>query len=268
MSKRIRLDVYLAEHNSETSRERARKDILAGWVKVDGETIRTPSKMIQGNENVTVERPGGEYVSRGGQKLEKALNSFNINIQGKNVLDLGSSTGGFTDCLLKFGANKVYAVDVGYGQLDYKLRQDERVVVWERTNARKLSRDHFTDDIHLITADLSFVSIIKVIQHINTLFQNIEAVLLIKPQFEALPGEHKKGVVRNKSMHVQILNRVLNELIINNVVINNITFSPIRGPKGNIEFLCHCCINTNDKKSDFIIEHIAHIVDKAHDSFG
>ena len=179
----MRLDVYLAEHNSHTSRENAKKNIIAGWVKVDGETIRTPSKMIHGNENITVERPGGDYVSRGGQKLEKALISFNIQIQGKNVLDLGSSTGGFTHCLLKRKAAKVYAVDVGYGQLDYSLRQDERVVVLERTNARKLTKDHFSEHIHLITADLSFVSIIKIVEHINSLFQNIEAVFLLKPQF-------------------------------------------------------------------------------------
>lgn len=271
MNKKTRLDAYLAEHNISDSREKAKKEIIAGWVKVDGETVRVPSRTVTGTENISVQRPGGIFVSRGGEKLEKALTVFHINVNGKTILDLGSSTGGFTDCLLKKGAGKVYAVDVGYGQLDYRLRQDSRVVVMERTNARDLTIDSFQDEIDLITADLSFISIVKVVTHLVSIFSNINSVLLIKPQFEAEYGQHKKGVVRNKTSHVAILNNVLRSLTETGVVVHDLTYSPITGPKGNIEFLCYCtinpCSNINNQYKQQILESIDTIVNDAHNYF-
>jgi len=271
MNKKIRLDVYLVEHNVSDSREKAKKEIIAGWVKVDGETIRVPSRRVTGTENIIVQRPGGIFVSRGGEKLEKALTAFNIDVKGKTILDLGSSTGGFTDCLLKNGADKVYAVDVGYGQLDYRLRQDTRVVVMERTNARNLTKDIFQNGINFITADLSFISIVKVVAHLVTIFPNVDSVFLIKPQFEAEYGQHKKGVVRNKTSHIAILRRVIHALFETGVAVHNLTFSPIKGPKGNIEFLCYCTINpdsnTNNLCIQQILESIDTIVNDAHNYF-
>ncbi len=271
MNRKVRLDVYLAEHNISDSREKAKKEIIAGWVKIDGETVRVPSKTITGTENIIVQRPGGIYVSRGGEKLEKAFTAFSINVSGKNVLDLGSSTGGFTDCLLRHGAGMVYAVDVGYGQLDYRLRQDNRVIVMERTNARKLTKDHFENEIEFITADLSFVSIVKVVTHLVTVFNNVDSVLLIKPQFEADHGEHKKGVVRNQTSHIVIITNVLHALYEAGVAIHNLTYSPVKGPKGNIEFLCHCTINpdhdVNDTGLPLDIDYIDNIVHNAHNYF-
>jgi len=271
MNKKTRLDVYLAEHNISDSREKAKREIIAGWVKVDGETIRVPSQTVTGIENIIVQRPGGIFVSRGGEKLEKALIDFNIDVNGKTILDLGSSTGGFTDCLLKKGAEKVYAVDVGYGQLDYRLRQDTRVVVMERTNARNLTKDSFKNRIDLITADLSFISIVKVVAHLVTIFRNVDSILLIKPQFEAEYGQHKKGVVRNKTSHIDILKKVLPALAETGVVVHNLTFSPITGPKGNIEFLCHCTINPDsnitNQSLQQIFDSIDTIVNDAHNYF-
>jgi 23S rRNA (cytidine1920-2'-O)/16S rRNA (cytidine1409-2'-O)-methyltransferase len=235
-----RLDRFLTKNNLSSSREKAKKEILAGWVKINGETCRVASRKISGDEKIEVSRPGGEYVSRGGYKLEKALAFFTIDPTGYVVLDLGASTGGFTDCLLKHGAQKVYAVDVGYGQLDYLLRSDPRVVVLERTNARHLTHESIDDSINLITADLSFISITKVFPVIQELFPDTHALFLVKPQFEAKQNEHKKGVVKEAKKLQQIVLRTINALIDNRMQFLNFTFSPIKGPKGNIEFLLFC----------------------------
>ena len=148
-----------------------------------------------------MERPGGLYVSRGGQKLKLAIDRFGISLAGRTAADLGASTGGFTDCMLKEGAAKVYAVDVGYGQLDYALRKDPRVTVMEKTNVRALTRAHFPDAVDFFTADLSFISIVKAFDAVRDAFSPAEGVILIKPQFEAGPGDHKKGVVRKPEAH-------------------------------------------------------------------
>lgn len=206
--KTIRLDIFLAEQGLSRSREKAKKEIISGWVKVNGETLRDPSKKISGTETVVVERPGGEFVSRGGDKLRHALGEFKIDLTGLVALDLGASTGGFTDCMLKSGAVKVYAVDVGYNQLDYSLRIDPRVVVMEKTHARDINRDMFHDRIDFFTADLSFISILKVLPAVYDTFDNIKGVILVKPQFEAESSQHKKGVVRDPDDHIQILLKV------------------------------------------------------------
>lgn len=238
--KKARLDKYLAEHGYSDSREKAKREILAGWVKVNGATCRDASATITGDESIEVSRPKGLFVSRGGYKLERALGYFDIDVKGFTVLDLGASTGGFTDCLLKRNAAKVYAVDVGYGQLDYSLRNDERVVVMERTNARLLTPDHFGDDqIQFIVSDLSFISFTKVFPVIRELFPDCRGVTLIKPQFEAEKGEHKKGVVKDMAVHKLILTRVIDALVLDGLLPLGLTWSPVKGPKGNIEFLLY-----------------------------
>lgn len=235
--KNIRLDIFLVEHGLSQSGEKAKKEIISGWVKVNGETLRDPSKKIIGNEKIVIERPGGLFVSRGGDKLQHALQEFKIDLTGLVTLDLGASTGGFTDCMLKSGAVKVFAVDVGYNQLDYSLRMDQRVVVMEKTHARDIKREMFPDRIDFFTADLSFISILKILPAVYNIFDNIRGVILVKPQFEAESSQHEKGVVRNPEDHVEILQRVAAGIVETGFNILQITHSPIKGPAGNIEFL-------------------------------
>jgi 23S rRNA (cytidine1920-2'-O)/16S rRNA (cytidine1409-2'-O)-methyltransferase len=268
--KTIRLDLFLAEHGLSQSREKAKKEIISGWVKVNGETLRDPSRKINGNEKIVIERPGGLFVSRGGDKLQHALREFNIDLNGLITLDLGASTGGFTDCMLKSGAVKVYAVDVGYNQLDYSLRIDPRVVVMEKTHARDIKREMFQDRIDFFTADLSFISILKILPALYETFDTIRGVVLVKPQFEAESSQHKKGVVRNLEDHVEILEKVAAGIIEIGFNILEITYSPIKGPAGNIEFLFY--ITRNDASveqapdKNRIKSEIASIAETAHNT--
>lgn len=238
-AERTRLDKYLAQSGLSASREKASREIVSGWVKVNGETIREVAHMVSGTETIAVERPGGLFVSRGGEKLARALSFFSIDVNNLVCADLGASTGGFTDCLLKNGASKVYAIDVGYGQLDYALRTDSRVVVMERTNARTLESSMFDEPVSFVSADLSFISFTKVYEHIVRVFGSVNGIALIKPQFEADKSEHKKGVVTKAENHVIILERTLNALNGSGICIKGLTHSPIKGPKGNIEFLLY-----------------------------
>ena len=247
--KKTRLDLYLAETGLSRSREKARKEILAGWVRVDGETVHNPSKGITGTEEITVERPGGEFVSRGGEKLAHALRVFDISVHDLTAADLGASTGGFTHCMLLNGARKVYAIDVGYGQFDFSLRGDPRVVVRERTNVRHLTPADFSEKIDFVTADLSFISILKVFPVIRDVFSPVHGVILVKPQFEAEHGEHKKGVVRKPEVHRAILERVIRGLMADGMIFLGLCPSPLTGPAGNIEFLLHFAAGTGEDKS-------------------
>ncbi len=235
----MRLDRYLAERGYSTSREKAKNEILSGWVKISGERCHDPSKDVAEGIPVEISRPGGLYVSRGGYKLEKALSVFSIDVKGLCAVDLGASTGGFTDCLLKNGAACVYAVDVGYGQLDYSLRSDSRVRVYERTNARNLTAEMFSETVSFVVSDLSFISFAKVYPVVRSLFAAAAGVALIKPQFESMPGEHKKGVVRSEKTHCTILRRVFEQLYDQQISMRALDFSPVKGPKGNIEFLLY-----------------------------
>jgi 23S rRNA (cytidine1920-2'-O)/16S rRNA (cytidine1409-2'-O)-methyltransferase len=262
MPDKERLDKHLAESGISDSREKAKREILSGWVKVDGETVRDPSRIVLVSSDITVERPGGLFVSRGGEKLSRALSFFSIDVTERVCADLGASTGGFTDCLLKNGASKVYAIDVGYGQLDYSLRVDPRVVVMERMNARMLDAGMFSDPISFITADLSFISFTKVYPVISKLFHDASGVALIKPQFEAEKAEHKKGVVMRLDYHVAILTRTIDTLLSQGIAVKGLTHSPIKGPKGNIEFLLYFSI-AEDKPMCHI--DIAGIVKTAHE---
>lgn len=234
--KKTRLDVYLAEKGLSPSREKAKKEIIAGWVTVNGERVREPSASISGNEPVKVERPGGVFVSRGGEKLRWALDVFGINLTGKTVLDLGASTGGFTDCMLKSGAVRVYALDVGYNQLDYSLRIDSRVVVMEKIHARDIHGGMFPGGFDFFTADLSFISVLKILPAVKSVNSDAEGIVLVKPQFEAYSGQQKKGVVKSSAHHEEILGRVLAGISELGFAVKGITYSPIKGPAGNIEF--------------------------------
>lgn len=266
--KTIRLDLFLVEHGLSKSREKAKKEIISGWIKVNGETLRDPSKKITGNEKITIERPGGQFVSRGGDKLQHAIDEFGINFQGLTTLDLGASTGGFTDCMLKSGAVKVYAVDVGYNQIDYSLRIDPRVVVMEKTHAKDIAKEMFADKIDFFTADLSFISILKVLPSVYSVFEDIRGVILVKPQFEAESSQHKKGVVRKVEDHVEILEKVASGITQIGFDIERITYSPIKGPAGNIEFLFLIVKNSSRKEfncgPDVIKSEIAALVETAH----
>ncbi len=235
--KKVRLDLLLVERGYSKSVEKAKKEILSGWVKVSGETCRNPSLKISGKEEIIVERPGGQFVSRGGDKLLHAINEFNIDMVNLVALDLGASTGGFTDCMLKSGAAKVYALDVGYNQIDYSLRIDPRVVVMEKIHARDIRKDLFQDHVDFFTADLSFISILKILPSVYSVFDKITGVILLKPQFEAEPSQHIKGIVTDPDCHKEILYRVASGIIETGFEIKGITYSPIKGHSGNIEFL-------------------------------
>ncbi len=268
--KKLRLDIFLTEHELSRSVENAKKEIISGWVKVNGETLRDPSRKITGNEIITIERPGGKFVSRGGEKLQHALNLFKVDLKGFVALDLGASTGGFTDCMLKSGAVKVYALDVGYNQLDYSLRIDPRVVVMEKIHAKDLQKEMFSDHMDFFTADLSFISILKILPAVYNTFDKISGIILVKPQFEAEESQHEKGVVRNPEDHKKILERVASGIIEIGFKIDGITYSPIKGPAGNIEFLF--LISKNDTSREHkvpennLITGIFDIVETAHNT--
>jgi 23S rRNA (cytidine1920-2'-O)/16S rRNA (cytidine1409-2'-O)-methyltransferase len=268
MAKKKRLDAYLAETNRSESREKARREIIAGWVKVNGETIRKPAFMVRGEEEISVQRPGGIFVSRGGEKLDFALNRFQINLTGKIAADLGASTGGFTHCMLLRGAKLVYAVDVGYGQLDYRLREHPCVRVMERTHVNDLVPALFDSIVDFVVADLSFISLVKVFDAISSVFPAADYLFLIKPQFEALPGEHKKGVVKNADAHRQILMRVLSALATKGMIVRSLCPSPLMGPAGNIEFFTYgrFCAETGERGIIADMD-ISAVVDEAHRTF-
>lgn len=236
-----RLDVLLVKRNLASSREKAKAIIMSGNVFVDGQ--REDKAGTAFPEEVSIEVKGHTlpYVSRGGLKLEKAIRNFDVSIKGKVCTDVGSSTGGFTDCMLQNGAVKVFAIDVGRGQLDWKLRQDNRVVCMEKTNIRYVTPEDLGESIDFSSIDVSFISLTKVLQPVsNYLTANGQIVALIKPQFEA--GREKvgkKGVVRDASTHVEVIQKVIDYALSIGLRVCNLEFSPIRGPEGNIEYLIH-----------------------------
>lgn len=236
-----RLDVLLVKRNLASSREKAKAIIMSGNVFVDGQ--REDKAGTSFSEEVQIEVRGHAlpYVSRGGLKLEKAMKNFDVSMEGKVCTDVGSSTGGFTDCMLQNGAVKVFAIDVGHGQLDWKLRQDERVVCMEKTNIRYVQPEDLGEPIDFSSIDVSFISLTKVLLPIrNYLKENGEIVALIKPQFEA--GREKvgkKGVVREKSTHIEVIEKVTNYAVSIGFEVAALEFSPIKGPEGNIEYLVH-----------------------------
>lgn len=241
MKNKKRLDVLLTEQGYADTRTKAQAIIMAGQVYVDGQKADKPG--ISYEETVSIEVRGETcpYVSRGGLKLEKAMSHFDVTLSGKVCMDVGSSTGGFTDCMLQNGAVKVYAVDVGTNQLAWKLRQDERVVCMENTNIRYLTRDQVDDDIEFASIDVAFISLTKVLEPVKAMLKTDgQVVALIKPQFEAGREQvGKKGVVRDSSVHLEVIERILAYAVSIGFEVLNLEFSPIKGPEGNIEYLVH-----------------------------
>ena len=239
--KKERLDKLLVDKGLVQSRERARALILAGEVLVDGRVVHKAGEMVAGSSALTLKGKDIPYVSRGGLKLEKALNEFNIDVIGKVAMDVGASTGGFTDCLLQSGVRKVYAVDVGYGQLDIKLRNDSRVVIIEKQNVRYLEKAVIQEPLDIATIDASFISLTKIIPKVLEFLKDTgELVALIKPQFEVGKGEvGKGGVVRDEAKQMAVVDnmRLFCEEI--GLTVIGVVESPILGPKGNREFLIY-----------------------------
>lgn len=236
-----RLDQRLTELGLAESREKAKATIMSGLVYVNGQKSDKPGTPVSDGAKIEVRGAACPWVSRGGFKLAKALEVFEINPAGYVCIDCGASTGGFTDVLLKNGAARVYAVDVGYGQLAWSLRTDARVTVMERTNARNLTPDMFPESMDMAVMDLSFISIRLILPAVHALLKpEGEVVCLIKPQFEAGKADvGKKGVVRDRAVHERVLNEMLEFFPTAGYTLTGLDYSPIRGPEGNIEYLAH-----------------------------
>ena len=236
-----RLDVMLVKQGLAPSREKAKAIIMSGNVYVDNQKEDKAGSMFADTVKIEVRGSTLKYVSRGGLKLEKAMERFGVTLEGKVCMDVGSSTGGFTDCMLQNGAKKVYSVDVGYGQFAWKLRQDPRVVCMEKTNIRYVTPEDIDDVLDFASVDVSFISLTKVLPAAYALLKDGgQMVCLIKPQFEA--GREKvgkKGVVRDKAVHEEVIERIITFALENGFSVHHLEYSPIKGPEGNIEYLVH-----------------------------
>lgn len=262
-----RLDVLLVERRLADSREKAKAVIMSGIVYVDGQKEDKAGSMFDVTSNIELRGSTLKYVSRGGLKLEKAMEVFPVNLTGCVCMDVGSSTGGFTDCMLMNGAVKVYSVDVGHGQLAWKLRNDDRVVVMEKTNIRYVEPEHIEDVLDFASIDVSFISLSKVLLPVkNLLKEGGKVVCLIKPQFEA--GREKvgkKGVVRDIAVHEDVIKEVLNFALSIGFNVEGLDYSPIKGPEGNIEYLA-CLVKTSNETGEFIQDiNIKEVVKESHD---
>lgn len=239
MSEKTRLDVAVFERGLAETREKAKAMIMAGSVYLNGVKALKGGTPVKPEDVIEVRGSVNPYVSRGGLKLDKAMKSFGLTLDGFCCMDIGASTGGFTDCMLQNGAVKVYAIDVGYGQLAWKLRTDERVVNLERTNFRYVTRTEVPDEIDFASVDVSFISLKKILPVMRELLKEKgRAVCLIKPQFEA-GREHlnKKGVVKDKKVHAAVVEDICTFAFENGFTVLNADFSPVKGPEGNIEYL-------------------------------
>ncbi|MDD2620010.1 MAG: TlyA family RNA methyltransferase [Syntrophomonadaceae bacterium] len=264
---KVRLDILLHNRGMATSREKARAFILAGEVKVNGLRVDKPGSSIDENADIEL-LSAPKYVSRGGLKLEKAIAEFQVDFLGRTVLDVGASTGGYTDCALKNGADKVYALDVGYGQLDWSLRTNPRVVTLERRNIRYFGIEELGEAVDIITVDVSFISTVLVFPVLKNLIKDDGTILsLIKPQFEVGKDKvGKKGVVREPELHCQVLLNCITcaqKLGLNCI---GITYSPITGPQGNIEYFIQLKIKAGSLEK--LEDAIAQVVSEAHRQLG
>ncbi|UYZ20709.1 TlyA family RNA methyltransferase [Mesobacillus jeotgali] len=256
--KKERLDVLLVERGLAETREKAKRTIMAGLVYTNENRLDKPGEKVNSDIPLTVKGNVLPYVSRGGLKLEKALKIFDLDVQGKTLLDIGASTGGFTDCALQNGAKMSYALDVGYNQLAWKLRQDERVVVMERTNFRYVKPEDLIKGMpNFASIDVSFISLRLILPVLKTLLAaGSDIVALVKPQFEAGREQvGKKGIVRDRKVHEQVLDRIISFSIEEGYDVIDLSFSPITGGDGNIEFLLHLQWNgTAEEKGKLLLK--------------
>ncbi|MCQ2498235.1 MAG: TlyA family RNA methyltransferase [Lachnospiraceae bacterium] len=265
-----RLDVILVKKNLAPSREKAKAIIMAGIVYVDGQKEDKAGSTFE-EEGINIEVRGNtlRYVSRGGLKLEKALKVFPINLEAKVCMDIGASTGGFTDCMLQNGAIKVFSVDVGHGQLDWKLRNDERVICMEKTNFRYTTVEDIGEQVDFASCDVSFISLSKILgPAYNIIKEDGQMVCLIKPQFEAGRNEvGKKGVVKDPKVHARVIENVIGYARGENFSVLDLAGSPIKGPEGNIEYLIYLSKNPKEDRSEELITTIDKLVGDTNEEF-
>jgi len=263
--KKERLDIILVEKGIITSREKAKACIMEGKVYVDDQKVDKAGEKVSYNANIEYRGEKLKYVSRGGLKLEKAMNTYDISLENKVCMDIGASTGGFTDCMLQNKASKVFSVDVGYGQFAWKLRTDERVVCMERTNIRYVTLEDIGEPLDFASIDVSFISLKKIMPAtLNLLKDDGEVVALIKPQFEA--GREKvgkKGVVREISTHKEVVYGIIDFLLTKDLNVMGVGYSPIKGPEGNREYLVYFSKDKN-KESNFKREDVETVVEASH----
>lgn len=261
-----RLDVLLVSQGLAASREKAKAIIMSGNVLVNGQREDKAGTMIDVKAEITVKGGQLKYVSRGGLKLEKAMSHFDLTLEGRVCMDVGASTGGFTDCMLQNGAVKVYSVDVGHGQLDWKLRNDPRVVCMEKTNIRYVTPEQIEELAAFVSIDVSFISLTKVLPPVRELMtEDGEIVCLIKPQFEA--GREKvgkKGVVRDPKVHEEVIEKVIDFAATVGLESRELEFSPIKGPEGNIEYLLHLLKRPDAASVEPFAGNVQEIVAQAH----
>lgn len=266
MVEKIRLDVALLERGFVDSREKGKALIMAGLVYVNNKKETKAGTFVKSEDCIELRGEKMPYVSRGGYKLAKAVDQFGVQLEGCVCMDIGASTGGFTDCMLMNGAVKVYSIDVGYGQLAWKLRNDPRVINMERTNFRYVTKEQITDDVDFASVDVSFISLKKIIPVMKELLKDGgKAVCLIKPQFEA--GKEKvgkNGVVRELSTHIDVVNDIYNFVLENGFSVLNLDFSPIKGPQGNIEYLIY--IRKDEEVVSLLENSVEDIVSSSHDT--
>ena len=259
LKNKMRLDEYLVENKYFENLEIAKRQIMVGNIIINEQKIDKPGEVISLDKikSIRIKEKDIPYVSRGGLKLEKAINVFDLDFKDKIVLDIGASTGGFTDCSLQNGAKFVYAVDVGTNQLDWKLRNDSRVKSIENKHINDLEKSDLNDEIDIIVIDISFISIKKVLYKIKELLkENGFAIFLIKPQFEAERNEINKGIVDSLNVHKRVINEVIEEAKINQLFLENLTVSPIRGTKGNIEYLAKFSNKNNFSSTEEIVNRL------------
>lgn len=266
--KKVRLDLYLFENGFTESREKAKALIMSGIVYVNDQKELKPGRDIKSDDVVEVRGSTLKYVSRGGLKLEKAMQEFPIDLKDYICMDIGASTGGFTDCMLQNGAKKVYSIDVGYGQLAWKLRSDERVVNLERTNFRYVTHEQIPENIDFASVDVSFISLKIILPVMYELLKDDgEAVCLIKPQFEA--GREKvgkKGVVRDVNVHTEVIENIVSFAASQKFIVSGLSYSPVKGPEGNIEYLIFLKKSNDITPCDEYIEYAKELAKISHEA--
>jgi 23S rRNA (cytidine1920-2'-O)/16S rRNA (cytidine1409-2'-O)-methyltransferase len=267
-AKKERLDILLVDRGLVESREKAQGQIMAGVVYAGGVRADKPGRRFPRDVAIEIRGSSLPYVSRGGLKLEAALGLFSIPVQGRTALDIGASTGGFVDCLIQRGAARVYAIDVGYGQLHQKIRSDPRVVAVERTNARYLTRTHVPEQVSLVTIDVSFISVKKVVPPARAVCsQDCDFVILVKPEFEAGRQYVRRGVVRSREVHARVVLDIWAFLAEQGLPVRGVASSPITGPEGNIEFWLHAAELSDRTLVVDREQAVTQVVDDAHARF-